>query len=75
MRGRIAVPEWMPMREWTAYLDMRERIRKGATEYAQALLVKKLTHLRNQGHSVSTVLNRHTQNEWPGIPSSPTGGT
>ena len=52
MRGRIAVPDWMPMRQWTAYLDMRERIRKGATEAAQRIAVRILSELHEKSQSV-----------------------
>jgi hypothetical protein len=64
MRGRIEPPEWVPSKEWTAYLDMRDRIGRSATAYAQTLLVRKLDHLRAAGETVATVLKQSTVGEW-----------
>lgn len=66
-RGRIAVPDWVPTKEWNEYLGMRERIRKGATQAAQRIGVRILGELRDQGQNVAAVLNQSTHNEWTGL--------
>jgi hypothetical protein len=66
-RGRITPPDWVPAKEWTAYLDMRERIGRGLTVYAQELIVKKLDHLRAAGEKVATVLMQSTAGEWTDV--------
>jgi hypothetical protein len=66
-RGRITPPDWVPAKEWTAYLDMRERIGRGLTVYAQGLIVKKLDHLRAAGEKVATVLMQSTAGEWTDV--------
>lgn len=66
-RGRISAPDWVPAKEWTAYLDMRERIRKPTTEAAQQIAIRILDELRGKGQSVAAVLNQSTHNEWTGL--------
>jgi hypothetical protein len=66
-RGRIALPDWLPAKEWTAYLDMRERIGRPATKYAQGLVIKILDDLRAAGQEVAAVLSQSTANEFTGV--------
>ncbi len=63
-RGRIAVPDWMPSKEWTGYLDMRERIGKVASQPAQKVAVRILSELRDKGQNLAAVLDHTIRNEW-----------
>jgi hypothetical protein len=84
-RGHISLPDWVPEKEWKAYLAMRERIRRGTTQRGEELVVESLAKLREKGQNVAVVLNQSTQNEWTGlfevgtgprgkrVPTTPTG--
>jgi hypothetical protein len=75
LRGRIPLPDWMPVKEWGAYLAMRERIRRGATQYAQQLVVESLAKLREHGHEIAAILNRCTANNWTDVKRAASGMT
>jgi hypothetical protein len=64
LRGHIvALPEWVPVKEWKAYLAMRERIRRGATKRAEELVVERLAELREKGQDIAAVLRQSTAEE------------
>lgn len=65
--GASALPDWLPMEEWSAYLDMRKRIRKVPTPRAIELLVIELEKLKAQGHTPAAVLDQSTMNNWTGV--------
>lgn len=59
-----ALPAWMPLEAWEAFLAMRVKIKKPATEYAQRLLVKKLAQFVADGHDPLVVLERSITQGW-----------
>jgi len=59
-----ALPAWMPLEAWEAFLAMRVKIKKPATDYAQRLLVKKLAQFVADGHDPLVVLERSITNGW-----------
>lgn len=61
------IPDWMPIPQWEAYLEMRQRIRKPATAYAQRMAIAKLSELRDQGQNPAAVLGQSIMNSWQGI--------
>lgn len=62
------IPDWMPAKQWGAYLDMRRRkTGKAPTIYTIELLIAKLDRWRMVGHDPGTVLDASTENNWTGI--------
>lgn len=58
------LPDWLPLEAWNAFLDMRKKIKKPATEYAQTLLLKKLTAFYVADMDPSVILNQSIMNGW-----------
>jgi hypothetical protein len=67
LRGHIAVPDWVPEKEWKGYLAMRERIRRGTTKRGEELVVERLAELRDQGQDIAAVLSQSTSEEWTSV--------
>lgn len=63
----VEIPDWMPLPQWEAYLEMRQRIRKPATTYAQRMAIAKLSELRDEGQNPAAVLGQSIMNSWQGI--------
>lgn len=63
----VVLPAWLPLESWNAFLEMRQRIRRPLTRYAQALVIKKLDKLRTQGQDVSAVLDQSVESGWLGV--------
>lgn len=59
-----ALPAWLPLDAWTAFLDMRKKIKKPATDYAQKLLVKKLAAFYANDLDPGVILNQSIMNGW-----------
>ncbi len=57
-------PAWLPLDAWNAYLDMRKKIKKPATEYAQTLLLKKLAAFYANDLDPGVILNQSIMNGW-----------
>lgn len=45
----ITLPSWLPSEVWAAWLDMRKKCKKPATEYAEKLALKELYKLQQTG--------------------------
>ena len=60
-------PDWIPLPEWNAYLEMRRVKRKPATVHACEIAVKKLQELRKNGDEPGAVLNESILNDWTGV--------
>lgn len=63
----LTLPDWLPQDVWDAYLKMRVRIRKPATEEAKVLAIQKLDVLRLGGHDVRAILQQSVLNSWQGL--------
>ena len=63
----FVLPDWIPQEPWNAYLDMRKKLRKPATDYAKEKLVKKLTKFKKQGLDLAAILDQSTINGWADI--------
>ena len=65
----MGLPEWLPAEEWEAYIAMRKQMGKKfhATEYAQKLLIKKLTQMKEEGCNVKAVLEQSIMRSWVGL--------
>lgn len=58
------LPDWMPLEAWHAFLDMRKKIKKPATDYAQQLLVKKMAAFYANDLDPGVILNQSIMNGW-----------
>lgn len=63
----IEIPDWVPLMQWDAFIEMRRR--KGAfpTDYAAERLIAKLDEFRAQGHDPRRVLDQSTVKNWTDI--------
>lgn len=66
-RGQIELPEWVPVKEFEAYVDMRRKIRKPMTDQAIKLAISKLENLNSRGHPPVEVLNQSIEHSWNGL--------
>ena len=60
-------PDWLPMVEWQAYLDMRKKIKKPLTGYGQGLALRMLEKLKDAGHQPAEVLEQSIFQSWQGL--------
>lgn len=58
------LPDWLPKETWAAFLDMRKKIKKPATEFAQKLLLKKLAAFYVNDQDPEAILNQSIMNDW-----------
>ena len=63
----VCLPDWMPMETWDAFLAMRKKIKKPATDYAIKLLVGKLEKFKQSGQDVQKVLEKSITAGWQDI--------
>lgn len=66
-RAALALPEWLPPVSWSAYVEMRKRIRAPLTDRAIELNLGELEKLRAQGHDPAAVLDQSVMNGWKGL--------
>jgi DNA-binding Lrp family transcriptional regulator len=62
-----ALPDFVPVLEWTAYREMRVKIRKPMTERAVELAFRKLAQLKAAGHEPRDVLDQAVLNSHQGL--------
>lgn len=70
----FVLPDWVPAEPWDAFLKMRQRIRKPATDYAKKLIVNTLAKLAEQGHLPALVLEQSVRKSWQDVYPLKTGG-
>lgn len=58
------LPDWLPLEAWAAFLAMRVKIKKPATDYAQTLLIKKLAAFYANDLDPGVILNQSIMNSW-----------
>jgi uncharacterized protein YdaU (DUF1376 family) len=61
------VPDWIPLETWEAFIQMRKRIGKPATDYAMKLLVAKLDRFRSNGQDIKAVLEKSITSSWQDV--------
>ena len=59
-----ALPSWLPVDAWNAFLAMRKTIKKPATDYAQKLLIKKLAAFYANDLDPGVILNQSIVGGW-----------
>jgi hypothetical protein len=63
----FAVPDWIPVEAWTAWLEVRKAKRAANTKHALDLAVRKLDKMRADGQSPAAVLDQSTLRSWTGL--------
>jgi uncharacterized protein YdaU (DUF1376 family) len=63
----VVLPNWIPLETWQAFLEMRKKIKKPATEKAVVLLIAKLDKFRKSGQDVQAILEKSIVNDWQDI--------
>lgn len=61
------IPDFIPLKEWNLFLEMRKKNKKVPTEYAKELLIADLENLMAKGHLPKDVLNQSIKNNWQGL--------
>lgn len=62
-----ALPGWLPMEAWTAFVQMRAETRRRVTKTAAMALVAELDRLRGDGHDPAAVLDQSTRAGYPDL--------
>ena len=63
----FSLPDFISPKVWNDYLEMRQIIKKPATQAAQKQAIKKLTKLRDQGDDPDAILEQSIFNSWQGL--------
>lgn len=66
-RAALALPEWIPIEQWQAFIEMRKRMKAGLTDRAVMLAIGELEKLRAQGFAPAAVLDQSVANGWKGL--------
>ncbi len=61
------LPTWLPLEPWEAFLAMRIKIKKPATDYAQKLIIKKLEYFMQEGMPPADVLEQSILKGWQDV--------
>lgn len=68
------LPDWIPRKEWDAYVAMRKTIKKPLTAEGVPLAIAKLEKLKAHGSAPKEVLDQSTLNSWQGLFEVKRGG-
>ena len=63
----FVLPDWIPLETWNAFLEMRKRIKKPATEFAKKLIIGKLEKFKAQGQDVVAILEKSITSGWQDV--------
>jgi len=61
------IPQGIDQETWSAFLEMRKKIKAPVTSKAVELIFKKLARLKEQGHDPNEVLNQSIENSYRGV--------
>jgi len=63
----LTLPDWLPLEQWNAYLEMRQSIKKPLTDVAKKLAISLLDKLRGEGHDPKLVIEQSVFHSWMGL--------
>lgn len=63
----LALPPWIDPVVWAAFKEMRAKIRKPMTRYAEERIIAKVSKLRDGGDDPNEVLDQSTEHSWQGV--------
>lgn len=66
-KPRPEIPSWVPTELWESFREHRKALRKPLTPAAEALSLKKLTNLRDEGHDPAVVLTTAIERGWQSL--------
>ena len=61
------VPDWIPAEPWSAWLDVRKKLKAPNTDRALQLAAKELDRLKSEGHDPTAVLDQSTARGYRGL--------
>lgn len=61
------LPSWLPVDDWHAFVEMRNKIKAPLTDYAVDLAIRRLDRLRLQGEDPGEILQQSIFNAWRGL--------
>ncbi len=61
------LPDWIPLETWNAFIDMRKRIKKPATDFAKKLIIGKLEKFKSQGQDIVAILEKSITSGWQDV--------
>ena len=61
------IPDWIPPDSWAGFCEMRREIKAPLTDRGIAIIVKRLSDLRQQGFEAGEVLDQSTMNAWRSV--------
>lgn len=62
--SEVALPDWLPIEPWNAFVEMRRAIRASLTSKAKVLAIAKLAKLRAEGYDARELLDAAVMNSW-----------
>lgn len=66
-QAAFVLPDWVPRKEWDAWIEMRKKKRAVPTAHAMEIAVKRLQVLEASGSNPRDVLNEATFRGWTGL--------
>jgi hypothetical protein len=63
----LLMPDWLPIPEWDAFVQMRKQIKKPLTDHAIKDAIGRLAKFRAAGQDVKAILNNSIFNNWQGL--------
>jgi len=63
----FVLPDWIEKETWDAFVQMRKRIGKPATDYAKKLIVDKLIKFKSNGQDIKAVLEKSITSSWQDV--------
>jgi hypothetical protein len=70
----FSLPEWIPVEVWNAFIEMRIKKKKPATDWAKKLIINKLTKFKNDGENITDILNKSILKTWEDVYSLQNNG-
>jgi hypothetical protein len=58
------LPDWLNARTWQAFREMRKKIKKPMTDYAEELILTKLARWKSEGHDPNSLLDDAIEHDW-----------
>lgn len=66
-KPKTVFPDWLNVKTWNEYLEMRNKIKKPATDRAKELAINKLEKMRGLGYDPNLLLEQSILNCWQDI--------
>ncbi len=74
VKEKYIYPDWLNLELWSEFKNLRIKLKKPLTEYAEKLAVNSLKKIIDSGETQESILNRTIQNGWKGFYPANGGG-